>query len=115
MTLQLLWYEYKEVHPEDGYQYSQFCELLPPGGQLNVVMRQEHRAGEKASSTFPARRFDIVDRRNRGGERSPDLRGDAGGEQLHLRRGELKAETADWIATHVRAFEFLGGARARCP
>ena len=26
VTLQLLWQEYKQVHPE-GYQYSRFCEL----------------------------------------------------------------------------------------
>ena len=26
VTLQLLWQEYKQVHP-DGYQYSQFCDL----------------------------------------------------------------------------------------
>jgi len=33
VTLQLLWLEYKEQHP-DGYQYSLFCEryrpLVPP-------------------------------------------------------------------------------------
>ncbi len=27
VTLYLLWQEYKEVHPEDGYQYSHFGEL----------------------------------------------------------------------------------------
>jgi hypothetical protein len=47
VTLQLLWYEYKEAHP-DGYQYSQFCHLY---GQwlkkLDVTLRQTHRAGEK--------------------------------------------------------------------
>ena len=26
VTLQLLWLEYKAVHPETGYQYTQFCE-----------------------------------------------------------------------------------------
>ena len=26
MTLMLLWQEYKVAHPEDGYQYSHFCE-----------------------------------------------------------------------------------------
>ena len=28
VTLQLLWQEYKEAHPDDGYQYSQICELF---------------------------------------------------------------------------------------
>ena len=36
VTLQLLWDEYKDEHPEDGYQYSRFCQLYrlwrgPPG------------------------------------------------------------------------------------
>ena len=27
VTLQLLWQEYKQDHPDDGYQYSRFCAL----------------------------------------------------------------------------------------
>lgn len=30
VTLQLLWLEYRQNHP-DGYQYSQFCELTASG------------------------------------------------------------------------------------
>ena len=48
LTLTQLWLEYKEKHP-DGYQYSQFCDLYRHWrGKLDYVMRQEHRAGEKA-------------------------------------------------------------------
>jgi len=48
LTLIQLWLEYKEKHPE-GYQYSQFCDLYRRWrGKLDYVMRQEHRAGEKA-------------------------------------------------------------------
>ena len=44
----LLWLEYRAVHP-NGYQYSWFCERYKAwGGQLDVVMRQVYRAGEKA-------------------------------------------------------------------
>ncbi len=47
VTLQLLWEEYKENHP-DGYQYSQFCELYRQwAGKLDLSMRQIHKAGEK--------------------------------------------------------------------
>ena len=49
VTLALLWQEYKASHPE-GLQYSQFCERYRAfAGTLDVVMRQEHRAGEKMS------------------------------------------------------------------
>ncbi len=47
LTLSLLWQEYKETHPE-GYQYSRFCQLYRDWEKrLDVVLRQEHRAGEK--------------------------------------------------------------------
>ena len=43
VTLQLLWEEYREKHPE-GYHYSRFCDLYK--GWLRrqeVVLRHEHR------------------------------------------------------------------------
>jgi transposase len=47
VTLQLLWYEYKQDNP-DGYQYSYFCELYHKWRKgLDISMRQEHLAGEK--------------------------------------------------------------------
>ena len=47
VTLALLWQEYKATHPE-GLQYSRFCEQYRAwAGKLDVVMRQEHRAGER--------------------------------------------------------------------
>ena len=47
VTLQLLWEEYREVHPE-GYQYSRFCDLYRAWrGKLDLSMRQDHKAGEK--------------------------------------------------------------------
>jgi transposase len=47
VTLQLLWEEYRETQP-DGYGYSRFCELYQRWHRdHSVVMRQEHRPGEK--------------------------------------------------------------------
>jgi len=47
LTLQLLWQEYRHTHPE-GYRYSWFCERYQQWRQhLDVVLRQEHKAGEK--------------------------------------------------------------------
>ena len=58
MTLQLLWEEYRQANP-DGYRYSRFCELYQRWrSKLDVVLRQEHKAGEKmfvdwAGATIP--------------------------------------------------------------
>jgi transposase len=47
LTLQLVWEEYRETQP-DGYGYSRFCELYQRWSRnQDVVLRQEHRAGEK--------------------------------------------------------------------
>jgi transposase len=58
VTLQLLWEEYRNQHPE-GYRYSRFCELYRSWlRRQEVVLRQEHRAGERlfvdyAGATVP--------------------------------------------------------------
>ena len=58
LTLQLLWQEYRQEHPE-GYRYSWFCERYQQWRRhLDVVLRQEHKAGEKmfvdwAGATIP--------------------------------------------------------------
>ena len=58
VTLQLLWEEYRQASP-DGYRYSRFCELYQRWrSKLDVVLRQEHKAGEKmfvdwAGATIP--------------------------------------------------------------
>ena len=58
LTLQLVWQEYRQAHPE-GYRYSWFCERYQQWRRhLDVVLRQEHKAGEKmfvdwAGATLP--------------------------------------------------------------
>ena len=45
VPLQLVWQEYTQSTPE-GYQYSRFCELYQRwAGKLDLVLRQDHRAG----------------------------------------------------------------------
>jgi transposase len=52
MTLALLWERYKKDNP-DGFQYSHFCDLYRDWHKkIDVVMRQNHRAGEKLFSDF---------------------------------------------------------------
>jgi transposase len=48
VTLQLLHDEYLQQHPEDGYQYSQFCRLYYEWRRhLDLFLRQDHAAGKK--------------------------------------------------------------------
>ena len=62
VTLQLLWLEYRERHP-DGYGYTQFCHLYHEARQhLDVTLRQEHRAGEKLFTDFAGDTLQITNR-----------------------------------------------------
>ena len=63
VTLQLLWVEYREAHP-DGYGYSQFANLYRAWrGQVDVTMRQSHVAGEKLFVDFPGDTVPVWGRR----------------------------------------------------
>ena len=47
LTIELLWEEYRQQHP-DGYSYSRVCKLYKRWKkQQDVVLRQEHKPGEK--------------------------------------------------------------------
>ena len=69
LTLQLLWEEYLQSCP-DGYRYSQFCELYRQWRRkLDVVLRQDHRTGEKMFVDWAGDTIPIYDRNT--GEASP--------------------------------------------
>ena len=69
LTLQLVWEEYRETQP-DGYGYSRFCELYKRWSRnQDVVLRQEHRAGEKLFVDWTGDTIPLYDRRT--GEVTP--------------------------------------------
>jgi transposase len=112
VTLMLLWLEYKEAFP-DGYAYSQFCERYRCWrGGIDVVMRQEHKAGEKLFVDFPGRRIPIYDDKTGQLAFEAELFVAVLGASSYLYAEALRSqELLHWIAAHVHAFEALGG----CP
>lgn len=63
VTLALLWQEYRLAHPQ-GFQYSWFCEHYRLwAAKVDVVMRQEHRAGEKLFVDYAGQTVPVIDRR----------------------------------------------------
>lgn len=111
MTLYLIWEEYKEQHP-DGYEYSWFCRHYRQWlGKQDLVMRQEHRGGEKLFVDYSGMTVPLIDR--------------ATGELLQAQvfvavlgaSGYTYAEATwtqgleDWITSHRNCFSWMGG----CP
>lgn len=109
-TLKLLWFRYKAGHP-DGYQYTQYCEHYNRWClKKNVSMHQEHRAGvntevDYAGSTLPLTNPDtgVV-------KQVPVFVSALGVSGLIYGEATLTMQLADWIGSHMRMFEFYGGA-----
>ena len=111
VTLFLLWQEYKSHHPDDGFQYSRFSELYRLWrGKLTVSMRQTHKAGEKMFVDYAGPTIPIVDRAT--GEEHPAQVFVAvlGASSYTYAEATMTQGLPDWIGSHVRTFEYFGGA-----
>ena len=113
VTLELLWHEYREVHP-DGYGYSQFCHLFRAWqAKTDVVMRQDHRAGEKAFCDFSGLRLPIYDARTAAVAFDAELYVCCLGASSFTYAEAVRSQgLADWIGASVHAVEYFGGAPA---
>ena len=110
VTLQLLWEEYAQAHP-DGYRYSQFCEIYRRWvRRLRPSMRQVHRAGEKTFIDFSGKRPTLVDRRT-GEERPVELFvAVLGASSYTYAEATATQQLPDWVGAHTRLVEYCGGA-----
>ena len=112
VTLQLLWEEYRAVHP-DGYGRTQFCELYRRhGGTLDPVMRFDHKAGEKLFVDFSGDRPSYVNRET-GEVIEPELFVAVLGASSRLYAVAVASQQIpDWTKAHIGAFEYFGGVPA---
>jgi transposase len=113
VTLQLLWQEYKQQHPTDGYQYSQFCARYRRWrGQLDVVMRQEHRAGEKLFVDYAGQSMPIVEPDTGEVRELSVFVATLGASSYTFAEVHEDQTLRSWIRGHVHAFEFFQGVPA---
>ena len=109
VTLNLLWQEYKEQHP-DGYQYSWFCHSYRDWtARIDVVMRHEHRAGEKLFVDYTGQTVAIIDSETGEIHNAQIFVAVLGASNYTYAEATLSQKIADWIGSHVRAFSFIGG------
>lgn len=107
VTLQLLWEEYKESQP-DGVNYSWFCEQYRDRARhLDVVLRQDHRAGEKM---FVDHALEVTNPNT--GETRPAYIFVAvlGASNYTYAEATWTRDLTDWIGSHTRALQFFDGA-----
>jgi transposase len=109
VTLMLLWHEYKSENPQ-GYQYSQFCHLYRQWcKKLDPVMRQDHRAGEKLFVDYSGMTVAITDPGSGKTREAQIFIACMGASNYTYAEASLTQNLPDWIDSHVRALEFLGG------
>jgi transposase len=110
VTRQLLWQEYKTQHPE-GLQYTAFCVQYRNWRlRADPVMRFEHAAGEKLFVDYAGHTVGVIDRHS--GEIRPAQIFVAvlGCSNYTYAEASWTQTLPDWLASHVRALEFYGGA-----
>lgn len=109
VTLFLLWEEYKAQHP-DGFQYSWFCQHYRAfAGKVDLVMRQQHRAGETTFVDYAGQTVPIVDRRTGEVRHAEIFVAVLGASSYTFAEATWTQSLPDWLGSHQRAFTFFGG------
>ena len=109
LTLQLLWEEYREANP-DGYRYSRFCELYQRWrSKLDVVLRQEHKAGEKMFVDWAGATIPVYDQRTGQAWQAPLFVATLGASSYTWAEATRDQQMEAWLRAHVHAFEYFGG------
>jgi transposase len=110
VTRALLWEEYKAAHP-DGFQYTAFCIHYRRWLRTQeLVLRQAHAPGEKMFVDYAGHTVPITDRLS--GEQRPAQIFVAvlGASNYTFAEACLSQRLPQWLASHVRALQFFGGA-----
>ncbi len=110
VTKQLLWQEYRQQHPDDGYSYAQFCHryLLWLGCQQRS-MRQLHRAGEKVFVDYCGPTLPVVNSDTGEVRQAQVFVAVLGASNYTFACASWSQKQEDWLNAHVKAFEFFGG------
>mgnify|MGYP000857571315 CR=1 FL=1 len=109
VTRRLLWQEYRSAHPE-GLEYSQYCELYRRwAGTQDVVMRFEHAPGDKLFVDYAGLTVAITDRRTGATQPAQIFVATLGHSGYTYVEAATSQQAQQWLASHVRAFEFFGG------
>ena len=112
VTLELLHLEYLQQHP-DGYRYSAFCRAYREWlGRQRLSMRQVHKAGDKLFVDYSGKKPEMVDP-STGAVRPVELFvAVLGASNYTYAEATETQRSADFIASHGRALEFLAGVPA---
>jgi len=108
VTLQLLWQEYRQAHPE-GYRYSRFCELYRAwAATLEPVLRQVYVPGEKLFVDWAGQTVPIHDPQGPGSSAHLFV-AVLGASNRTFVEAFANEQLESWISAHCHAYAFYGG------
>ena len=114
VTLELLWSEYQEAvadvdSGDKPYQYSRFCELYRGyARKLSPVMRQVHRAGEKAFLDYSGKKLRIFDPMTGAAIEVELFVMVLGASNYTYAEGTWTQELGDFVGATVHGLEYFG-------
>jgi len=109
LTLQLAWEEYRQANPE-GYRYSWFCERYRKWlRKQDVVLRQEHKAGEKGFVDWAGATIPVQDPVTGAIWQASLFVMVLGASSYTYAEATRDQQLTSWISAHIHAFEYFGG------
>lgn len=110
VTLSLLWQEYRQQHP-DGYAYTQFClHYQRWANKIKVVMRQEHKAGERTFVDFAGQTMDVIDPLTGESTQAEVFVAVLGASNYTFACAVPGQDLTSWLTCHIKALHYFGGA-----
>jgi len=110
LTIELLWEEYRQQRP-DGYCYSRFCKLYRRWKKRqDVVLRQDHRPGEKLFLDWAGATLSIH-HRDGNVTQAPLFVSSLGVSSYTYAEAVTDQQMANWLKVQMNALEFYDG----CP
>jgi len=110
VTLQRLWEEYAEQHAEGHYSYNHYCRLYKAWLKTKrLSMRQHHNAGEKLFVDYCGPTIPIVNPDTGEFRKAQVFVAVMGASNYTYAEATLSQGLEDWVMSHARCFEFLGG------
>lgn len=109
VTLLLLWEEYR-LRNEMLYSYAHFAKLYRDWlATQPSVMRQNHKAGDKLFVDYSGDKVPLYDERGTIASHAEIFIGVLGCSNYFYLEATHTQKITDWVMSHVRMFEYLGG------
>ncbi|EIF0665381.1 IS21 family transposase, partial [Salmonella enterica] len=110
VTLQLLWEEYGERNPGGSYSYNHYCRMYREWLKTtSPSMRQVHKAGEKLFVDYCGPTVDITNPDTGEIRTAQIIVAVPGASSYTWAEATWSQQLEDWVMSHVRCFQWLGG------